>query len=98
MELRGAAFSWGVENESVRECRVRRNEAKGSGGGRLGGIYRGRGVAASLFDWPRCVAAHLIVGVVGRQGLQEKKVRSTMAGRNCHANTMAGSIFFAKHK
>ena len=74
MELRGAAFSWGVEKESVRDCRVRRNEAKGRGGGRLGGIYRGRGVGATFFDWPRWVAAHLIVGVVGRQGLQEKEV------------------------
>jgi hypothetical protein len=27
-----------------------------------------------LFDWLGWVAAHLIVGVVGRQGLQEKKV------------------------
>ena len=49
--------------------------AKGEGGGRPSSLYRGRGVAASFFDWPRWVAAHLIVGVVGRQGLQEKEMR-----------------------
>jgi hypothetical protein len=32
-------------------------------------------VAASFFDWLWWVAAHLFVGVVGSQGLQEKKVR-----------------------
>jgi hypothetical protein len=40
-----------------------------------GPIYRGRGVAASLFDWPRWVAAHLVIGVVGRQGLEDKEMR-----------------------
>jgi hypothetical protein len=91
-EQGAAPFRGGGQEESVRKWRVRRNEAKGRRWpAKL--LYRGRMGGCLHFDWLRWVAAHLIVGVVGRQSLQEKKVRSTIAGRICHANTMAGSIF-----
>ena len=53
-----------------------------------GPFIEGEGVGCLLFDWLGWVAAHLIVGVVERQVLQEKKVRRKVAGRNCHANTI----------
>jgi hypothetical protein len=60
--------------------------AKGEVAGQGGVFIEGGSDGSPLFDWPRWVAAHLFVGVVGRQVLQEKKVRRKVAGRNCHAN------------
>jgi hypothetical protein len=48
--------------------------AKGGGGGRPRGFYRGRGVGCLLCDWLRWVAAHLFIRLGGRQGLWRKKV------------------------
>jgi hypothetical protein len=64
-----------------RKMRARGVEVAGQGP-----FIEGEGVGCLLFDWLGWVAAHLIVGVVERQVLQEKKVRRKVAGRNCHAN------------
>jgi hypothetical protein len=49
--------------------------AKGEVAGQGGVFIEGGSDGSPLFDWPRWVAAHLFVGVVGRQGLQEKEMR-----------------------
>jgi hypothetical protein len=53
-----------------RKMRARGVEVAGQGP-----FIEGEGVGCLLFDWLGWVAAHLIVGVVERQVLQEKKVR-----------------------
>jgi hypothetical protein len=68
-----------------RKMRARGVEVAGQGP-----FIEGEGVGCLLFDWLGWVAAHLIVGVVERQVLQEKKVRRKVAGRNFLA--MAGSF------
>jgi hypothetical protein len=43
--------------------------SKGGGGGRPSSFYRGRMVGCLLIDWAGWEAAHLVIGLGGRQGL-----------------------------
>jgi hypothetical protein len=66
--LGGAAARGERWEKSVREWRLKRNDQRGGVAGQLSFI-EGDGVGCLLFDWLGGVAAHLLIGVVGRQGL-----------------------------
>jgi hypothetical protein len=76
----------------------KKNESKRSGGGRLGSFYRGRGVAASFFDWPRMVAAHLLIGLGGRQDLWRKEMKRHGWPKLPCIHHLAGSIHANKNE